>query len=122
MSVFCKTDPDNIYEYTRVVLYLEKVSTTWRLDGDAVNSKDVSSGTQEILGTCTLILRDLSAQDALRKQLTIRTIPLPPQQVDYRTVNSNKDILESNSSLHNFVKVLRAGNQVWLSTSTCGLS
>lgn len=121
-NVYCETNPYSSIEDKRVVLYFENAPSNWTLSGDLIAPKSIESGENYLPGTCKLLLGDSEAQAYLKGTLQHNGIPLPPSTAQYSLINTSSDILETLSFAHNYVEVLRSGKQVWLSTSTCGLS
>lgn len=121
-NVYCETNPYSSIEDKRVVLYFEDTPNNWRLSGDLIPPESIASGEVYLPGTCKLLLGDSEAQAYLKATLQRNGIPLPPSTAQYSLINTTSDILETYSFAHNYVEVLRSGTQVWLSTSTCGLS
>lgn len=103
-------------------MYFENVPNAWSLEGDVVPVPQIQSGEVTMPGTCQLLLTNTKSQDWLRQQLQHRGIPTPTKPFETHVLNPKHLILEANSEAHSLVEVIRDGNNVWLLTSTCGLS
>ena len=120
--LFCETIPYSTMEFGRIIVYYDNVPEDWKLSGDVVKLSDITSDTVYLPGVCRLLLDDKSTHGDVVDLLKEHNIPVPPSTYTYSIIDSTYEMMDSSSFVHNFVEVVRAGNQVWLTTSLCGLS